>query len=152
MREMRIRDLRLRLNGVCVSVRFMKLLASLLLASVMFIYPVSAGGVNEPPVIQIVKGRTTADQIKSMLGSPYSRNPVAVRGSRHGERCLYIYDTVSVQRIWYPAAVAGLHMPPSLRFRHVFANTITTKHHRKATIIFNEDKIVVNYWIREAPM
>ena len=152
MRQVKMIALHLRVTAFCANDRFMKLLASLLLASVMFIYPASARGVNEPPVIRIVKGKTTAGEILRMLGTPYSANAVAVRGSKHGERCLYAYDTVSVQRIWYPAATAGLFLPPSLTFRYRFPNTITTKHHRKATIIFDSDKIVVNYWIKERHM
>ena len=144
---MQIRDLRLRANGDGASIRSMKLLASLFLASAMVIYPVSGGDSNASQGIEIVKGKTTARQIQKLLGTPYSTNPVA-----HGERWLYSYDTVSVQRIWYPGATAGLFLPPSLTFRYVFPSTITAKHHKRATIIFNKDKVVVNYWIKETPL
>jgi len=125
----------------------MKLLASFLLVSPMFIYPASAKDSNEPQGLEIVKGKTTAHQIQAMLGAPYATSPAA-----HGERWLYSYDTISVQRIYYPGANAVLFLPRSLTFRYRFPDTITTKHHRRATIIFNKDKVVMNYWIREAPM
>jgi len=100
----------------------------------------------EPVRVPTVHGAPGAKAISN------SSSPVALRGSRHGEGCLYSYDTVSVQRIWYPSSIASLRMPPSVTFRYEFPNTITTKHHERATVIFNSHKIVVNYWIRETSM
>jgi len=103
----------------------------------------------------VVKGRTTADQILAMFGPPYASNPATLHGSRHpmaGERWFYSYDTVSVQQIYYPGATAGLYLPAALTFRYVPASTITAKHHREVAILFNKDRTVVNYRIKELHM
>ena len=99
----------------------------------------------------IVKGKTTADQIQAMYGPPSSTSQIVVRGSSHGERWLYFYDVAFVQVISYPGVAAGRYLPTAVNFRQVFPNTITTKHHKIATVIFDKDKIVVNYWVKDAP-
>ncbi len=84
-------------------------------------------------VSQIVKGKTTSDEIFAMFGTPYSKQP-EVDG---GERWLYSYATATAH------AQAGLFGSMS---------TTTTGYKKNLNIIINKDKVVVNFTLDEGPL
>ena len=80
---------------------------------------------------QIVKGKTTADELVAMFGKPYSKQPEA----NGGERWLYSYATATA----HATAFFGSHVE-------------TTGYKKNLNILINSNRVVENYVVDEGPI
>jgi outer membrane protein assembly factor BamE (lipoprotein component of BamABCDE complex) len=80
---------------------------------------------------QIVNGKTTSDEIVTMFGTPYSKQPE----TDGGERWIYSYVNATA----HAEGVFVMHVT-------------TTGTKKNLNILFNKDKIVVNFLLDEGPI
>jgi hypothetical protein len=79
-----------------------------------------------------VKGKTTSDELITMFGTPYSKQPEA----DGAERWSYSYAVTTVH------AQAGLFAP----------SVATTGYKKNLNFLINKDKVVVNFTSDEGPI
>jgi outer membrane protein assembly factor BamE (lipoprotein component of BamABCDE complex) len=83
-------------------------------------------------VNQIVKGKTTTTDLMNILGTPYSKTPIADGGEQWFYFCSSNLDTAG----GVPTLMVGS----------------STKQQKNITILVNEDKIVMDYKLGEGPI
>jgi outer membrane protein assembly factor BamE (lipoprotein component of BamABCDE complex) len=94
-------------------------------------YLKGAGRDFDPAEIrQIVKGTTTQDQIVAMFGVPFSKTPEV-----NGERWAYSYAEVTINDSKFDLPETGV-----------------IGHKKDLNILFNDQKVVINYTFNEGPI
>ena len=93
----------------------------------------------------IVKGKTTADELVAMFGTPYTKQP----NSDGGEKWAYFYSTSTVKSngMTPGGALAGILIPGSAGNAIAAANYSpgVTVHDRRLTINLDKRSIVADF-------
>jgi outer membrane protein assembly factor BamE (lipoprotein component of BamABCDE complex) len=90
-------------------------------------------------ISQIVKGKTTSSDLMNILGTPYSKNPVADGGEQWFYYCSHYSEYVP----W--AAAAEPNAQP------IISNGIIQQGQQNLTILLNKDKVVVDFTLDKGP-